>query len=43
MTQLTAHFQNLLTCPGMETLAIECPCGPSAERALCEFNVVIRL
>ena len=40
MTQLTAHFQNLLTCPGMETL--ECPCGPSAERSLCDFNVVSR-
>ena len=33
MTQLTAHFQNLLTYPGMETL--ECRCGPSAERSLC--------
>ena len=40
MTQPTAHFRNLLTCPGMETL--ECPCGPSAERSPCEFNVVSR-
>ena len=40
MTQLTAHFQNLLTCPGMGTL--ECSCLPSAERSLCEFNAVSR-